>query len=270
MISGSLNSVADPIDEQPGHPRQQQQHHGGHGDEHHEKKPVAGEQPAQGQDGAEVGDKAGGQDQLAKVLPVEAGLDHHRVHHGHGGGAQGDTADLGSMEGPVQSQQTEGERARKRQRKRDDADGQARLPVAAQRDWIDLRARQEGQKHRAHVGEEAGECRLLDVRSNAGDVAEHGTDHDLHQSHGDAEADADQRRGERHADPDRGDEVVVHREPPAWAGRGLARVAPTRRLGPGRSHQPARPAVQGASFIAPGHSISGATAPAPGRSGFAG
>jgi hypothetical protein len=116
----------------PQQPRQQHQH--GHAGQHEdEQQPaVAGEQSAQGEHRAEVGDEARGQDELAQVMPVQTGLDHHRVDDGHRGGAERHPADLGRMQLPAEYQQAERECAHEWQQEGGQPDRHARLPVPAQ------------------------------------------------------------------------------------------------------------------------------------------
>jgi len=75
--------MPEPRDHPARHPGQHRDHEHAGAHEDRQERPIAGEQGAQRQHGAEVGDEAGGQDQLAEVLAVEPGLDHHGVDHGH-------------------------------------------------------------------------------------------------------------------------------------------------------------------------------------------
>jgi hypothetical protein len=75
---------------------------------------------------------------------------------------------------------------------------------------IEPNVSQERQQHRPQGGQEAGERCLLDVFANCWQVAEHGADDYLDKGDRDPNPDADQRGGERHRDPDCGDEAVVH------------------------------------------------------------
>ena len=91
---------------------------------------VTGEQTAEGEHGAQVGDEAGGEDELADVVAVEARLDHDRVDHGDRRRAERDAADLGRVKVPVEARSTQNANApRNGSSERHEADGQARLPV---------------------------------------------------------------------------------------------------------------------------------------------
>jgi len=103
-----------------------------HRNEHGEQDTEAGEQGAQGEHGPEVGDEAGGEDQLAQLLAIETGLDHHRVDDRDGGGAEGDARDLRGVKRPVQKEVRHRRRAEKRKQEGNQADGETRLPVPAQ------------------------------------------------------------------------------------------------------------------------------------------
>jgi hypothetical protein len=101
--------VTEVLDRQPEQPGQDEQGAHAYGDEDDEQPAVAGEQPAQREYRAQVGDEARGQDELAQVVTVQAGLDHDRVHDGDRRGAQRDPADLGGVQMPVEDQLAEPE-----------------------------------------------------------------------------------------------------------------------------------------------------------------
>ena len=228
-------------DRQPEQPGQQRHADRTDGDEDDQQPAVAGEQAAEGQHGAQVGDEARGEDEFAEVVPVQPGFHHHRVDHRHRRGAQRDPADLGGVQVPAQHQPAERERAEERQRERDRADGQARLPVPAQRHRVDLRPGQERQHQGTRAGQERDHVGLGDVLLDAGDVAGQRADHDLHQCRRHRDLDADHRREQGHAYPDRGHVVRVHRRScQVWSWQQPAadrRLMPGRCV-PGRSHQP--------------------------------
>src|SRR6266496_1913657 len=66
-------------------------------------------------------------------------------------GWQLDAADLGGMQRPAEDQPAEPEGSQKGQREGGQANGQAGLPVPAQRHWVDFRSGQERQHKRAHT-----------------------------------------------------------------------------------------------------------------------
>jgi len=69
-----------------------------------EKKREAGEERAERQDRAQVGDEAGRKNQLAKVVTIEARLDHHGIDHRYGGRAQCHPTDLRGAQVPAQDE----------------------------------------------------------------------------------------------------------------------------------------------------------------------
>lgn len=120
-------------------PDRQPQEPGEHGDgdradgEEDKKQPaVGGEQSAEGKHGAQVGNEAGGENELAEVVTVQSCLNHDRVDHRNRCRAERDAADLGSMQVPAENEAAESERGRERHGERHQADGQAGSPVAAQ------------------------------------------------------------------------------------------------------------------------------------------
>jgi hypothetical protein len=183
--------VAEGPDRQAEQPGQHQQGDRADRGEDDQQPAVAGEQAAEREHGAQVGDEACGQDELAQVLAIQAGLDHDRVHHRDRGGAQRDPADLGGVQMPAQDKLAEPEGGQERQREREEADGQAGLPVPAQGHRIDLRSGQEGEHQGSHAGQEHHDIGRGNVLADTGNVAGQRADHDLDQRGGHRELDAD-------------------------------------------------------------------------------
>ena len=183
-----MTEVPDRQAEQPGHQR-----HGdrAYRDEDDEQPVVAGEQAAEREHGAQVGDEARGEDQLAQVVTVQAGLDHDRIYHGDRCRAKRDAADLGGVQVPAQGQPAEPEGGQERQREGGKADGQAGFPVPAQGHRVDLRAGQEGEHQGARAGQEGDHVCGADMLAQAGDVPGQHADHDLDQGGGHRDLDAD-------------------------------------------------------------------------------
>jgi len=78
--------LGDPVAEVPDRKSQQPGQHGdgdgADGDKDQQQPAVGGEESTKGQHGAQVGDEACGEDELAEVMAVQPGLDHDCVHHG--------------------------------------------------------------------------------------------------------------------------------------------------------------------------------------------
>ena len=127
--------------------------------------------------------------QLADVVAVQTGLHHDGVDNRHRCGAKRNATDLRSVEMPAQDIAAEEESASERKGERDDAYGDARFPVAAQRHGVDLGSGQKRQEYGSEVGKERREACLHDVLFESGKVAADGSDEDLDES-------------DRHADPD--------------------------------------------------------------------
>jgi len=106
---GFGDPVAETGDRQPDQPGQRQHRDRADRDEHDQQPVVGGEQAAEGEHRAQVGDEARGQDELAEVMTVQAGLDHHRIDHRDRRRAQRDAADLGGMQVPPQDEPAEPE-----------------------------------------------------------------------------------------------------------------------------------------------------------------
>src|SRR5208282_630411 len=91
---GLAGAAADFL-EQPGDDeRQHRDDDDGDDDEQQQIKIVVGEDQAERQHGADIVDEAGGEDDLAELGAVVAGLDHHRVNHRDRGGGERYSGDL--------------------------------------------------------------------------------------------------------------------------------------------------------------------------------
>ncbi len=210
---GLTHTVAEAVDHKARCPREDQQRGDGHRHEDEKQPAVGGEQPAESENGAEIGHKAGRQDEFAEILAVQARFDHDGVHDGDRRRAQCNAADLRPVQGPVEDELAEPEGPQERQQERHDADHQACLPMSSQGDRIDLSSCEEGQHEGPGTGKEGGDVGLLDMFLEAWNVAEHGTDEDLDERDREPELDADHRRQQRHGEPDGKDVIGIHAYP---------------------------------------------------------
>jgi hypothetical protein len=119
---GLADAMTD-LREEPGREsRQQEQDHGGRRAEESQPQIVMREHDAERQHRAEVVDEAGGEDDLAHLAAIEAGLHHHRVDDGDGGRRQRNPCDLRLVPRPMDHIMGVGEHAEIGGEKADDAD----------------------------------------------------------------------------------------------------------------------------------------------------
>src|SRR5262245_12961598 len=237
-------------------------HHGG-GGKGEQPDRERGKRDAERKNGAEIGDEAGGEDDLAELSLVEAGLDHYRIDHGDRGGGERDAGDLRLRPVPAE-QVARGQHAAEIGQQKTHQPYTDTGPEVASHDLhVDLGAGQEGQQDGAEARE------IIDPRRQwqADGIAGNRTDNDLDQRDRQRQPDRDQRRDQRESNPQRRDEpnVVNHRSrslcclvrrgaKQTVAESGLVQAIKSRlarhALLPstfGRSHQPSR-AVSGDSI----------------------
>ncbi len=212
--------LADPVpgaaDHQPGQSGQVPEGRGRDRDEQDQPHVEVGEQDAEGQDGAEVGDEAGGEDQLAEFGPIQAGFDHHGIDHRHRRGGERDPRDVGRIPAPVSHAEGEGRGANEGDQKADGSDREGRFQVAAEGVGVDLGPRQKGQEAGPEGREEVDPPAGLKVQEVAGGDP----NQDLDQGNRDSHADRDQARqqGQRHPGAGNQPDIGLHVRAPQAEG----------------------------------------------------
>ena len=199
LVSGSLTR-SPTLSEQPRREsRQQQQDHAVAAPNHSQPHVVVREHHTERQHRAKVVDEAGGENDLADLGAVEAGLDHHRVDDRHRHRRQRDPGDLRLRPWPTDRVMRVGEDADIGGEEADDADGHGGTEMFAHHARIDFRAGEKGQHDRAEPGEEIHPFRQRKADRIAGERA----DHDLDQGHRNGDANRNDRGDQRQTDPQR-------------------------------------------------------------------
>ena len=210
--------------------RQQEQDHGGRRAEESQPQIVMREHDAERQHRAEVVDEAGGEDDLAHLGAIEAGLHHHRVDDRDGGRRQRNPGDLRLVPRPMDRVMGVGEHAEIGGEKADDADRYGGAEVPAHHAGIDFRAGEKGEQNRAESGEEIHPFR----QREADRVARERADHDFDQRHRNRHANGNDRGDQRQSRSTEPIEAKPVPSRPPCCGRDDR--AAGREIGPSGSH----------------------------------
>jgi CBS domain-containing protein len=191
----------DPAHE-PGRDRQHDRHRY---DEEQQVAVEVREEGAEREDGPEVRDEAGREDDLAQAGLVQARLDHDRVDDRDRRGRERDAGDLCGSKVPADDPSCEGHREEEGEQEGDEADGERLLPVVLDDRRFDLRAGEEGQQATAEPGQEVDPGGAVEFENVARDDA----DDDLDEGDRQAGAACDDRSHEGQTEPDCCDGVRV-------------------------------------------------------------